>query len=507
MRNDKLFQYIKTIIFIWLGASFAMSQSEINPHYSIRASQSRRAANVLAIPSGKEAVVGEMDGPAVIRHIWMTAQSDIPQIQGLLTLRAYWDDETSPSVEVPLGDFFGVGFGQERNMKSAMSEMFPAGGENHSALNCYWQMPFFKKARFTIENRSTRAVSLFFFQADYEKMEALPPNTALFHAQWRRENPVRRGVPYTIIEATGEGHYVGTVMNYRLLESGAWVEGGNDVYIDGESKPSLPGTGAEDYFGFAWGFRTEENAHWHGTSFGPENDRMSTYRWHIPDPIRFKKSLRMTMRCHGYDVGDRSDDYSSVAFWYQKEPHAPFPKLPPVDYDYLDVAEEFRIPPLEAMKQKMPEPPKGRNLALDVKVWRESGHNDPDQTGAMAFDGDPQTKWCEITNPEAHWLALDLNTERTINGFIIKCPSFIGDASGYDVVAFFIDAAPSLDGPWKNIVEFDRLNDAELPEAPSAFQVIKLDATLLARCVRLSITKSCPFDSIARIQEFEIWGE
>lgn len=480
--------------------------------------QCRREARVLGIPSKAKAVVGDMEGPAVIRHIWMTAQSDIPQIQALLVLRVYWDDEKTPSIEVPLGDFFGVGFGRERKLKSAMVEMFPAGGENHSALNCYWPMPFFKKAQFTIENRSERSVSLFFFQADYERFPALPENAALFHAQWRRENPVRKGVPYTILEAQGEGHYVGTIMNYHLLSAGAWVEGGNDIYIDDDTSPTLPGTGAEDYFGYAWGFRTEENALFHGTSFGPEENRMTAYRFHIPDPIRFKNSIRVVMRCHGYDVGDRQDDYSSVALWYQKEPHAPFPKLPSADYNDLGVEEKFRISAPEAMKKMMPSPPEGKNLSLSCKEWRESGHNDPDQTGAMALDGNPQTKWCEVSHPDDHWLAIDLGREYDITGFILKNPSFIGDATGFDVVSFSIDAGATLEGPWKTIAEVDRLKAGEKSEEPSAFQFIKLSdsakalamagkESVRAQCIRLHVTKSCLFDSVARIHEFEVWGK
>ncbi len=241
-------------------------------------------------------MVAELEGPAVINHIWITVKSIVPPIQGMLVLRVWWDGEEQPSGEVPLGDFFGVGFGKERTLKTARVEMFPAGGEHHSALNSYLEMPFRRSARFEIENRSHASVTMFFIQIDYEKSQALPEDTLYFHAQYRRENPVRLHVPYTILEATGQGQYVGTIMNYHLLGPGAWVEGGQSFYIDGEAEPSLPGTGAEAYFGHGWGFRFEESALLHGTSFGrPEENKMTAYRFHLP--IRCGSRSRFAPRC------------------------------------------------------------------------------------------------------------------------------------------------------------------------------------------------------------------
>ncbi len=471
-------------------------------------STSHRESVVTSIPIGESIRVAELEGPAIIRHIWITTKCSIPQIQHMLVLRVWWDGEEEPSIEVPLGDFFGVGFGKEVHFQSAMVEMFPAGGEQHSSLNSYWEMPFHKSARIEVENRSNRTVSMLFFQADYEKVQALPENALHLHAQYRRENPVQPGVPYTILEATGRGNYVGTIMNYHLLGPGAWVEGGQSFYIDGEKEPSLPGTGGEDYFGHAWGFRMETNSPYHGTSYGPKDNKMTAYRFHVPDPVRFEKSIRATLRCHGWDVGDRQDDYSSVALWYQTEPHAPFPPLPPVDYDWLEVAPEFRENPLDIInKARKALPFEGKNLALDYADYRESGHFDIDGLGSFAFDGDIGTKWCEIENPDDHWLAVDLGKTAEIEGFVLLTPSATGDSEHFDVVEFAIEKGQSFEGPWEPVVKVDR-REEELPPAPgtTGMFVLPLQEPVKGRYFKLLITKSCWVDPICRIQEWEIYG-
>jgi hypothetical protein len=458
---------------------------------------------------GEKAVVADLEGPALINHIWITAKSVIPQVYGLMILRIWWDGEETPSVEVPVGDFFGVGFGKERQFQSLMLEMYPAGGEHHASLNSYWKMPFKKSAKIEIENSSFRAVSMFFIQVDYEKSPSLPDELLYFHARYGRENPVTLHIPYTILEAKGKGNYVGTIMNYHLLGPGAWVEGGQDFFIDGETKPSLPGTGAEDYFGHAWGFRTETNGLFHGTSFGPENNKMTAYRFHIPDPVRFQKSIRATMKCHGWDVQDRQDDYSSVALWYQIEPHDPFPKMPPVDYDLLEVPDIFRKNPLDMINEKMKSIPfKGENLALKTKDCRESGHFDLDNEGRKAFDNDIGTKWCEIDHPNAHWLSLDLGRQSMIEGFVIISPSAIGDSPGFDLLGFSIEKGNSWEGPWEMILE-KKLNpdDAQTTDPLTSVMILPLLQPVKTRFIRLRISDSCSLDAICRIQEFQVFGK
>jgi hypothetical protein len=308
-------------------------QSPLSSLPSVSSGETKRVSNVVRLEPDESKVMADIQGIGIIHHIWITAMQNSELSLRELVLRAYWDNEPEPSVEVPLGDFFGVGFAKEKEFISFLLEMFPAGGENRPALNCYIPMPFSNRAKLTIENQGKQPVSLMFWQINYELVPQIGSDYGRFHAQWRRENPVKRSVPYTILEAKGQGRYLGTVFNYHLLELGAWVEGGDDFYIDVDSTttPTLKGIGAEDYFGHAWGFRTEDNSLFHGTSYGPIDNRMTAYRFHVLDPIRFKKSIKVTMRCHGWDVQDREDDYSSIAYWYQKEPHLPFPAFPPIE--------------------------------------------------------------------------------------------------------------------------------------------------------------------------------
>lgn len=468
---------------------------------------SARVSRVLHIPPGQTVALADLPGPGVIRHMWFTCQCEIPQIYGLLVLRIHWDDELEPSVLTPLGDFFGVGFGQERKFKSRMADMDPAGMPNHAALNCYWPMPFARRARISIENRAQRAVSMFFMHVDYERLGALPPDALYFHAHWRRENPVQLRVPYTVLEARGRGCYVGTVMNYHLLQPGSWVEGGDDFYIDGDTRPTLPGTGAEDYFGQAWGFRHEENTALHGTSLGPDDNRMTAYRWHIPDPVWFDESLRVVFRCHGWQVGARQDDYASVACWYQSEPHAPLPELPPVDYDYLGVAAEFR----EAVSaryspERLPTPP-GRNLALRAAAVRASGYYDETSPPGYAVDGALPTKWCDDPGRELAWLALDLGQVRALSGVVVKHAGAAGDTAGFNTAAFRVEVADTLDGPWRGVLEVDNDRAPPNPEYGGALNIAVFETPVRARCVRLTVTRACLVDAIARIHEFEVYGE
>jgi hypothetical protein len=471
------------------------------------ATKSARVSRVVSIPPGSTVTLAEIAGPGVIRHLWFTAQCDIPQVYGLLVFRAWWDGEPHPSVEAPLGDFIGVGFGQEREMRSQMSDMYPAGAPNHAALNTYWPMPFRKSARLTVENRGERVVSMFFSHVDYEKTGNLPPKTQSFHALWRRENPVTLHKPYTILEARGTGCYAGTVMNYHLLQPGAWVEGGDNFHIDGDTSPTLPGTGTEDYFGHAWGFRRETGAAWHGTSLGPEDSRATAYRWHVPDPVWFDKSIRVTLRCHGTDVGDRQDDYSSVAFWYQTEPHAPFPPLPPPDYDYLGVAEEFRVPFASRFApERLNPPPPGENLARAARAWRASGRFNEESDGGAAIDGRTDTKWCDGGNAGNQWLALDLGTTRILTGFILKNASFVGEQEGFDTLQFRVDTAPDLRGPWLEAAAVDNATSPTDESFLSAINTVHFPVPVKARCIRLFVTRPCALDAIARIPEFEVYG-
>lgn len=282
-------------------------------------------ADARPIPPGETLTIADLQGPGVITHIWFTIAADDPHYHRSMTLRMYWDGETEPSVESPIGDFFAVGHGMRTPVNSLPVQVSSDG----RALNCYWPMPFAKLARLTVTNDSgTYRVRALYWYVDWVKKENLRPDTAYFHAQYRQEKPCKPG-DYLIFDGEGRGHYVGTVLSVHM-SMGSWFGEGDDrFYIDGEEEPSLRGTGTEDYFCDAWGFRHFNNP-FYGVSVweGYEPlDRGTAYRWHITDPVIFNKSLKVTIEHKGvyFDESgkvishfkERPDFFSSVALWYQ----------------------------------------------------------------------------------------------------------------------------------------------------------------------------------------------
>jgi D-arabinan exo alpha-(1,3)/(1,5)-arabinofuranosidase (non-reducing end) len=281
-----------------------------------------------SVAKGETIVLGDLEGPGMITHIWTTVGSEDPFWGRSLVIRMYWDGAAKPSVEVPLADFFGVGHGAAADFTS-----LPVSTSSHGrAKSCFWNMPFRKSARVTLTNESEQYdTDSFYYYLDWEKHPELPDDIAYFHAQYRQAMPATPG-DYTILETTGKGHYVGTVQSVQQVELGWFGEGDDRFYIDGEETPSLRGTGTEDYFGDAWGFRAFATPFygvslWEGYFPG---DRGTAYRWHIADPIPFTKSLKVAIEHRGSaftDMGEhlgqfneRPDWVSSVAFWYQTPP-------------------------------------------------------------------------------------------------------------------------------------------------------------------------------------------
>ncbi len=300
----------------------------------------------IAIDGGATATLAEIDGPGAIQHIWMTT---FPRYWRSLLLRFYWDGEETPSVEVPLGDFFCNGWGVHSYVDSQPVAVNPAG-----AFNSYWEMPFRQRARITVENLSPDKCELFFFQISYTLTE-VPDDCAYFHAQWRRSNPVPYREVHTLLDGVkGEGQYVGTYLAWGANNNGWWGEGEIKFYLDGDSDwPTICGTGTEDYFGGAWCFvedlsKDPKTYKTYSTAFlgfhqwvqpdGGWNSqtRFGLYRWHVMDPIRFERDLRVTIQALGWrSVLEGKmrylalqDDIASTSFWYQTEPHAPFPPTP-----------------------------------------------------------------------------------------------------------------------------------------------------------------------------------
>ena len=301
----------------------------------------------ITIEPGKTFTLAEITGPGAIQHIWLTPTGT----WRYSILRFYWDDETTPSVEVPLGDFFGMGWGEYAQMSSLAVCVNPG-----SAFNSYWVMPFRKKCKVTIENINVDKVNIY-YQIDYTLTE-VPDDAAYFHAQFRRTNPVKYKDIYTIVDnIKGKGHFVGTYMAWGVHNNGWWGEGEIKFFMDGDQEfPTINGTGTEDYFCGSYDFDTKRNvapgvnmieytefttpyAGLHQVIRGDGHykvmQRFGMYRWHIADPIRFEKDLKITIQDLGWRSGGRylpqQSDISSVAYWYQAEPHAPFPKLPSKD--------------------------------------------------------------------------------------------------------------------------------------------------------------------------------
>jgi hypothetical protein len=281
----------------------------------------------ISIEPGATAVLADIRGPGAIHHLWVTIAAESFYGRKLI-LRMFWDGEDSPSVEAPVGDFFGVGHGLNRNLTS-----FPISCSSEGrARNCYWRMPFRSSARITVTNEGTQPVAAFYYYIDYRILKEIEADAPYFHAYYRQEMPCQPNKNYVLLEAAGRGHYVGCNLSILQRAMGWWGEGDDMIYVDGEGFPSLHGTGSEDYFSDAWGMRQDENL-FYGCPIQEEDfqagSKATVYRFHIPDPIPFQKSIRATIE-HGH-ANDRSDYYSSVAYWYQVEPHKLFPSLPSVD--------------------------------------------------------------------------------------------------------------------------------------------------------------------------------
>jgi hypothetical protein len=311
------------------------------------------------IKPGETFAFADIKAPGMITHIWITLMNHgfDPEKDGLrkIVLRFYWDNEESPSVQAPIGDFFGMGHAMSKNYTSAPLQMSPEDGKG---FNCWFPMPFRERALLTVTNECD-SVLAFYYYVDYEEYSQPKEDLLYFHALWNRECPTggktqeecggshrewcfggqnRTGDGnYVLMEAKGKGHYVGANVNiHNLNPDGRWDwpgEGDDMIFIDGEEwPPSLHGTGTEDYVNMAWCPSQEYCAPYHGLLLGGKDNwkgKITYYRYHIQDPVMFEKSIRVTIE-HGHN-NNRSDDWSSTAYWYQTEPHLPFPELLPVE--------------------------------------------------------------------------------------------------------------------------------------------------------------------------------
>jgi len=292
----------------------------------------------IKIAKGETFTLAEIDGSGAIHHIWMTPTGN----WRFSILRIYWDDEKDPSVECPVGDFFGMGWGEYAPLQSLAVCVNPG-----SAFNCYWQMPFRKKCKITMQNIDEKEMSLY-YQIDYCLTE-VPKNASYFHAQFHRTNPLKYKDVYTIVDQIkGKGQYVGTYLAWQVNNNGWWGEGEIKFFMDGDKEfPTICGTGTEDYFCGSYNFDRNGKYTEFCTPYAglhqvirpdgayKSNQRFGLYRWHITDPIRFENDLKVTIQALGWTGNGRylplQDDIASVAFWYQTEPHQSFSALPSKD--------------------------------------------------------------------------------------------------------------------------------------------------------------------------------
>lgn len=309
------------------------------------------------VAPGETHVLLDAQGPGVITHIWLTFLGPEPQDWARkgsanhqeMLLRMYWDGAKRPAVEAPVGDFFANCFGRRSEVGS-----LPVIVEDADSYNCFWQMPFRKSARIEIVNESDKQISLLYYNIDWIQKGKLPKDTPYFYAQYRQEYPAQSGQDYVVLETQGKGHYVGTVLAVRTRSPAWFGEGDEKIYIDGEAKASIWGTGTEDYFLSAWGLKTTSTPYFgvpYFDEWGIVGGHTSAYRWHVNDPIVFQRGIKVTFEHFGWISPDenpnrkstswneREDDYASVAFWYQtgaptftaRAPHARERRLPSLE--------------------------------------------------------------------------------------------------------------------------------------------------------------------------------
>jgi len=325
-------------------------QQTYTPHRASSTDPTGANADMRRVAPGETYTVLDVDGPGTIAHIWFTIADNEPYNLKRVVLRMYWDGETNPSVETPIGDFFGLGLGEYHTWQS---EMLSVG--NNNSLNCFFPMPFAHHARITVTNEGEQPILALYYNIDYRTYShPLPAGTLYFHAEYNQAQPNHGWTDnwktngdslvnnktnldgkdnYVWMEAEGHGQYVGVTMSVLQNQDMWWGEGDDMFFIDGSKTPQIDGTGSEDYFLGAWDFGGHPFSYqlYGAPIVGRElaGSRSSVYRFHLAQPIPFQKSFKATIE-HGH-ANARSDNFYSVAYWYQAEPHQPLPPLPPVE--------------------------------------------------------------------------------------------------------------------------------------------------------------------------------
>ena len=401
------------------------------------------------VPPGATHVLFDEQGPGAITHIWITFLG--PEVQTWapdgsadhqeLMLRMFWDGNPRPAVEAPVGDFFANCFGLRTEVIS-----LPVIVEEGDSYNCFWRMPFRKSARIEIENQSRRSLSLLYFNIDWIRLGSLPEDTPYFYAQYRQEYPARPGRDYLLLETTGKGHYVGTVLGVRMRSPSWFGEGDEKIYINGEARPSIWGTGTEDYFLSAWGLRMTSTPY-----FGvPYHDQRtigghtSSYRWHLHDPIVFNTGIKVTIEHMGWISPDenpeykstswneREDDYASVAFWYQTGV--------PTFAERAPGADERVLPSLDRVSVRASDYASAKHQGRGEIVTRANASGDPDAPDVLIYRPDRQAgSWLEfpIEVKAKEPLRLAVSGERSQDGGLYR--SFFDGVEVGGLLDFYAD--------------------------------------------------------------------
>jgi hypothetical protein len=393
-------------------------------------------ADMRRVEPGQTLTILDYHGAGIIRRFWVTIAPRADKlIHRQAILRMYWDEAQTPCVEAPIGDFFGVGFGEQRDYISLPLN------ETSGGYNCYWPMPFHKHARWTITNMSGKPIDAFYYNIDFTAYDSVPADLRHLHAQWRRENPTDAKRNYTILEATGQGHFVGCALFMQAIKPRGlgFLEGDEMIHIDGvayqspdinatqpvrhyfehpTTRPQVNGTGTEDYFSSGWYFdRGLYSAPYHGVVIKDDPPgRVSAYRWHIEDAMPFNKSIRVTIE-HGHN-NDHIADYSSIAFYYQNEPHVPAPPMPADAAALLPAA----TPPVK----HLPNAIEGEALAAASKASAGNIHTQSMYAFGGEWSGDGQLFWTD-GQPEATLtipLTIPAAAEYRITGYFTKAPDY-----------------------------------------------------------------------------------
>lgn len=401
-RDSRLFKITAFIGLILASAStFAQLQDPANDFLDAMGLARLKNYSVARASSGNELVdsnddskrimpgetlqIADITGPGMIAHIWITVAENEFAWPRLLRFRVYYDGHKTPSIDTPLGDFFAVGHGAERDVNSMMIRDSSFG----RARNSYWPMPFRKSCRITLTNEGQRLLPIILWQVDYRRYKSLPPDVGYLHAYYRQERPAHSGTNYAFLDTHGRGHYVGTVMSVVLTQISWFGEGDDLFYVDGAKQPQLYGTGTEDYFNDAWDLR-DASAMWTGTPIAEgelPGSRLSAYRWHVPDPIPFTKSIWAGIEHSGWTSNadgtvrsgfeERPDYFSSVAFWYQKGVNEELEE-PPYGYERLPYGNAKQIAVEDGIEQVTTEKGSAEVLrdvdwAKDILLFKAEG--------------------------------------------------------------------------------------------------------------------------------------